>query len=287
MYFHVRLILHNLGIFLPHEDGFSKAKNAYIKSTYYNICDNYGVDADETWMHGDWFYTTGYGIFGHEVKATKRSPPDNLARWIMTQSKGFARKGFENISRSVRAYIYLVLISQAQARSSMVGNSAPAVDAQQTFKSAFKALISKDYSIAIDIERYQGMLEYALSKVDFSVGIGIYMLPSNLNLNNGKTNGYNNKILVSNTDMRIGSNRDMSKDHEKLLVTPPHVPKIVIPAVRYNLKMLKEKHNCEKQPITILVNFSNYTDCSSWFDCLSFLVENKWHHYYSQSVVPW
>ena len=29
-------------------------------------------------MHGDWFYTTDYGIFDHDVKATERSPPDNL-----------------------------------------------------------------------------------------------------------------------------------------------------------------------------------------------------------------
>ena len=34
VYFHVRLILHDLGISLPHEDGFSKVKNAYIKSAY-------------------------------------------------------------------------------------------------------------------------------------------------------------------------------------------------------------------------------------------------------------
>ena len=79
----------------------------------------------------------------------------------MTQSKGFTRKCIEKISRSVRANIYLVLISQVQARSSIVGNSAPAVDAQQAFKSAFKALINKDdYSIAIDISQYQGVLEH-------------------------------------------------------------------------------------------------------------------------------
>ena len=34
VYFHVQLILHELGISLPHEDGFSKVKNAYIKSGY-------------------------------------------------------------------------------------------------------------------------------------------------------------------------------------------------------------------------------------------------------------
>ena len=79
-------------------------------------------------------------------------------RWIITQSKGFTRKGIEKISRSVRAYVYLVLASQIKARSSIVVNSVPAVDAQQVFKSTFKALINEDYSIAIDIERYQGVL---------------------------------------------------------------------------------------------------------------------------------
>ena len=43
------------------------------------------------------------------------------------------------------------------------------------------------------------------------LGTGIYMLPSNLNLNIGKNKGYNNNILVSNTDMKIGSNRDVNK----------------------------------------------------------------------------
>ena len=78
------------------------------------------------------------------------------------------------------------------------------MDAQQVFKSTFKTLINEDYSIGINIERYQGVLEHALSKVDFSVGIGIYMLPSNLNLSIGRTKGYKNEILVSNTDMKTG-----------------------------------------------------------------------------------
>ena len=41
VYFHVRLILHELGISLPHEDGFSKVKNSYIRSAYYSICDDW------------------------------------------------------------------------------------------------------------------------------------------------------------------------------------------------------------------------------------------------------
>ena len=65
VYFHVRLILHELGISLPHEDGFSIVKNSYIQSAYYNVCDDYGVDPTKTLMYGDWFYTTDYTVFGH------------------------------------------------------------------------------------------------------------------------------------------------------------------------------------------------------------------------------
>ena len=124
-------------------------------------------------MHGDWLYTSGYAIFNTGSRATKRSPPDYVGRWIISRSKGLTRKGIENISRSVKAYVYLVLTSQVQARSNIVGTSASAVDAQAVFKSTFKALIDEDYSISNGIQRYQDVLEHALSKVDFSVGLGI------------------------------------------------------------------------------------------------------------------
>ena len=218
-------------------------------------------------MHGDRFYTTDYGTFSHKENATERSPPENLTGWIIKQSRGFTKEVVKKISRSMRAYVYSVLTSQVQARSSIVGNSAPAVNAQQVFKSTFKTLIIEDYSIDIDIERYQKVLEHALSKVDFLVGTGIYMLPSDLNLSMGETKGYNNKILVSYTDMRIGSNRDINKDHKKLPVTPPDddIPKTVIPVVLHdNPKMLTEKHNDEKLVISYLIVGAGLIAHHSW-----------------------
>ena len=256
VYFHVRLILHELRISLQHEDGVLKVKNDYERSAYYSVCDQYGVNPDETWMYGEWFCTTDYGIFGDEVKAAERSPPDNLTQWIITQSKGFTRKGIEKISRSVMAHACLVLSSQVQARSTIVGNSAPAVDAPQIFNDTSRSLINEDLSI--DIKKYQGVLEHSLSKADFSVGIGIYMLPSNLNLNIGWTKRYNDKILVSNKGMKIGSNKDINRDHKKFPVAKPNMVRHdPVGGIRrpYNLdlKMLAEKHKDEKLAITILV----------------------------------
>ena len=77
-------------------------------------------------VYGYWFYPTKYGVFGDGGKVTERSPPDNLTQSIISQSKGFTRKGIGEISRSVRAYFYLVLTSQSEARVSIVGNSSSA-----------------------------------------------------------------------------------------------------------------------------------------------------------------
>ena len=176
-------------------------------------------------------------------------------RWIITQSKGFTRKGIEKIIRSVIGYTYLVLSSQAQTRSTVVGNSAPAVNAQQLFKYSFKSLINED--LFIDIEKYQRLLEHALSKVDFSVGIGIYMLPSNLNVAIGKREESNNKILVSNTGTKIGSNIDINRDHQKFPVAKPnvvqHAPVGGRRPYNLNLGMFTEKHNDEKLAITAII----------------------------------
>ena len=118
-------------------------------------------------------------------------------------------------------YVYLVRSSQAQARSTVVGNLAPAVDAQQLFKDTLKSLTNENLSI--DIDKYQGVLEHALSKVDFSVGVAIYMPPRNLNLAVEKKEGSNNKVLVSNTGIKIGSNKDINWDHKKFPAVKPNV----------------------------------------------------------------
>ena len=82
------------------------------------------------------------------------------------------------------------------------------------------------------------------------------MLPSDLNSSMGKTKGYNKKKLVSNTNMKISSYKDINKDHKKFPVTPPDddMPKIMIPAFRHDHpKILTEKHNDEKLVFTLLI----------------------------------
>ena len=105
-----------------------------------------------------------------------------MTRWILEKSDGFIDVGLLKISESVRAYAYLTLSSQASARSGIVGNTASALTAQSACLGNFENVVNWEVDIREDIKRYQETLSYASSKVDYSVGQNIYMLPSDINL---------------------------------------------------------------------------------------------------------
>ena len=103
--------------------------------------------------------------------------PDSMTQWILEKSVGFTDVGLYRISESVRAYAFLVLSSQASARSSIVGNTASALTAQSAFLNNFEDIVNRKVDVREDIKHYQNTLSYASSKVDYSVGEHFYMLP--------------------------------------------------------------------------------------------------------------
>ena len=105
-----------------------------------------------------------------------------MTRWIIEKLVGFTDVGLLRISESVWAYAYLILSSQASARSGIVGNTASALTAQSAFLNNFENVVNHRVDIPEDVKRYQDTLSYALSKVNYSVGESIYMLPSDLKL---------------------------------------------------------------------------------------------------------
>ena len=67
-----------------------------------------------------------------------------------------------------------------------------------------------------DIKRYQDTLSYASSKVHYSMGQDIYMLPSDMNLKmKTGTVRYNNKILVSDGKFSLGMRLMPAKLNQK------------------------------------------------------------------------
>ena len=106
-----------------------------------------------------WTYQCGIGWPDHYIS------PDLMTQWIIAKSVGFTDVGLLKISENVRAHVYLILSSQASARSGIVDNTA-----QSAFLNNFENVVNRRVNIQEDIKRYQDTLSYAPSKVDYSVG---------------------------------------------------------------------------------------------------------------------
>ena len=103
--------------------------------------------------------------------------PDSMTRWIIEKSVGFTDVGLLRISESIRAYAFLILSSQASARSSIIGNLASSLTAQSAFLNNFENVVNRNIDIREDVKRYQETLSYASSKVDYSAGENLFLAP--------------------------------------------------------------------------------------------------------------
>ena len=75
----------------------------------------------------------------------------------------------------------------------------------------FEDIVNQKVDVREDIKHYQNTLSYASSKVDYSVGEHLYMLPSDMTLKiRSGTVGYNNKILVSDGNFSLGKNNEVN-----------------------------------------------------------------------------
>ena len=85
---------------------------------------------------------------------------DSMTCWIIEESQGFTNVRLIRISESIRAYAYLILISQASVRSHIIVNTVSALTVQEAFLNNFKDIINHRVDIREDIKHYQDTLCY-------------------------------------------------------------------------------------------------------------------------------
>ena len=158
VYYHVRRVLKKLQVPLPHETGFNAANNPYTESEFFKTCEDYGVPNDPMRYRDEKFYWS-YQCGVHWPD--DYIGPDSMTGWIIEKSVGFTGVGLLRISESIRAYAFLILSSQASARSSIVGNSASSLTAQSAFLNNFENVVNHRVDICEDVKRYQDTLSYA------------------------------------------------------------------------------------------------------------------------------
>ena len=239
VYYHVRRILKRILASLPDEENFDKYNNNCSKEQAFIIADEYGVSRNFHIYSGRYYY----------YKDSHASP----FKWIMPNSNGFTKAGIEKISESIRAYTYLILTSQYAARHGILGNSAEAIVAQRLFHDNLEDAINKTVSLQDDVSRYQDSLKYARSNLDYSVGKGLYMLPSNILLKplNQVMEGYNDKIVINNLGHGLGKVVPPVILKKSPQITAKKTVDQLIPRMRKRVHTLDD-HNDEKTAIVLL-----------------------------------
>ena len=142
-----------------------------------------------------------------------------MTHWIIAKSQGFTNAGLLRISESVRTYAYLILSSQVSAKTRIVGNTRSSLTAQKAFLNNFENVMNRRVDIREEIKWYQNTLSYASSKTDYSVVLSIYMLPSDMNLNN-RSGTVGNDIV--NTTVPEKTNPILPKHAHKTSIVHAH-----------------------------------------------------------------
>ena len=207
----------------------------------------------------------------------KGSQYDAIGSFVLDKSVGFTQAGIERINDSIRTYVWAILGAQAQTRSSILGKG-KAFDAQKQFLSNVEDAIYSEVDIPSSIDRYQSTLQYARSKVDFVLGVGLYMMPSDMDLYVGTINGYNNLIVIASLDnMQLGQNdvNDEPAISQETFETPPDdfdpvfsrppVDEIPLPQVQPIKEELKEELTHDETKLLLTLSGIISASLLIWF----------------------
>ena len=241
---------------LPDDPVFSEISNPYDIAVYKRICAEFKIDpsTDFRYTRGKngglgtvYIGATGLGdiatdyhypdpdlaLFDDE-RITDRKNSDYKAigisfirndqgadkqveHFVPDYANGFTPAGLGRIDRSIEAFGYCILGAQANALSSIIGNTGTAVNAQRDFlvlvNDAIKAL-----TVSNEPAKYQNLIAKTKVRLNFVVGRGLLLLPSRMIINTKSVVGYNNNLKRATDDMKLGVNNQVNQSMKKASV---------------------------------------------------------------------
>ena len=226
----------------------------------YGVSDGKKVSCDLTkWRNKKYFSTWQSRAWETGKPGMSYINENSFSRWIIEKSDGITKPGIEKLSESVRDYAYLILTSQTSTRSQIIGSGASEFDAQRAFLNTFENIVVRKVDIPEDKRRFQKVLQYARSKVDFVIGEKMYMIPSDMNLRIGKTKTtiikYWNRNKKINLDEEKGK-PDIKPEGEGIVKTKPDVKQIKELDIKSNKEHKQDvKPNIEMKPDTNKITY--------------------------------
>ena len=231
VYYQIRRIIFELKAPLPTAQSWNAFDNSFDAKSYEKICAKFNVDKNTDWRQ-KLDENGGLGVISNYITGTRYQPLKGFSydahqmsfteynkgklhidyssqqhrnTWstlILDKSNDFTRTGVERINESISKYCWAIFGSQSQVKSDILGVGS-AFDAQKQFLANTEDAIQSPVDLPSQITRYQNALKYARIKVDYVFGFGLYMAPSNMELQIGTIQGYNNKIILSTHDQKL------------------------------------------------------------------------------------
>lgn len=244
IYYQTRKILEEMSCPIPGESIFNETDNRIDKIKFQKLCNEFDVkDIDFRFKGGDngglgtmynYHASSGYAPvqrFGNyhiaydpsKYQFVKNSTfnitkidyvyqeaaLEGWKQFILENAWGFTKAGIVRLDDSIRTFVYCLLGAQAQTRSNIITSP----ETQQVFVDLLEKNIKSMFSIAESISQYQDAISKVHVKIDYVVGFGLYMIPSNLILNVSSVVGYNNNIITADETLglKIGLNETINR----------------------------------------------------------------------------
>ena len=213
----------------------------YSGEGYRNVHIDRGYDVEaNTWPSKRHLFSDegGKDGKGNLISLIRNDDAKTQYSWFVpSRGHGLTRKGMGRINRSLEAFVYCVLGSQVNIRSSIVGESGGAVETQQEMLKLFESSVIEE-DLSTSVQRYQLAVQEAKLRLDMAIAPGIWLMPSNLVINTESIVGYNNELQKASEDMKFGVNETVNEKSKKV-------------GVRHNMGGSKVKLPHVKSPVII------------------------------------
>ena len=243
LYYCIARILKELKSPLPTDKSFCYYKNPYDRAAYHKLCNEFNVSPNTDWRQKlenpshcfglgrftQWENPSGEYRNDHRSDGPFFNIHDSIdhtvdistawSMFILDKSDGFTQAGIERINESIRIFVWALLGAQSQTRVEIL-KIGTGFDAQKQFLANVQDAINSPVDLPTQISKYQNVLKYARSKVDYAYGLGLYMSPSDMILQIGTTAGYNNKIVIATENETLGINSDINVKHVEPISQP-------------------------------------------------------------------
>jgi len=135
--------------------------------------------------------------------------------FVPDEAQGLTQAGLSRLNQSIETFVYCVLGSQVNVRSSILGDGGRAKEAESEFLVLMEDA-SRQPDLSKSVQRYQLAVDEAKVRLDFVACPGTWLMPSRMVINTASTVGCNNQLKQATTNMELGVNNNVDTETNKV-----------------------------------------------------------------------